>query len=127
MKKFVSLLSVLGLLAFASGCATTATTATDHKASLASRAVTVTHSLNTVQILQAAIEAAKDANLPPATTVDNAAGVAYFTGSASDVSAQVTVLDSKQIQILFQNPKGDSVDKQADNYTALLDQRLKSL
>ena len=127
MKKLASLVSILALIVFISGCATAPT---EKAPAVAIRAFPVPNKLSNQAVLQAAVDVAKSLNLPAATTVDNGSGLASFPGPVGGMTAQVSVISNTQIQITISSSAAsgqNGADQTAEQFAAKLDAKLKSL
>ena len=122
-----SLVSSVALIALVSGCASPSASNT-HSGGPAVRVVTLTGSVNNVNVLQAVADIGQAAGLPEVTSKDTGAGVVEFGQYQfpdGQISAQVAILPGQKLQITVKD--SPEAEKTADSLRAKIEEKLKSV
>jgi uncharacterized lipoprotein YbaY len=90
------------------------------------RVVNLPRDVTAEQVTQASLAAAKEIGLPAPCTVDNSSGVVSYTDSARSLTAESTVMNNRQVQILVVIPVKQTANSLADDFANHLESHLKS-
>jgi hypothetical protein len=122
-----SLVSSVALIALVSGCASPSAS-NKQTGAPAVRVVTLTGSVNNLNVLQAVADSGLAAGLPEVTSKDTGAGVVEFGQYQFPdglISAQVAILPGQKLQITVKD--SPEAEKTADLLRAKIEEKLKSV